>query len=215
MIKRTLCAILLILFAFPVAVAADNDAVRIDAENFPDLRFRSFVSINYDADSDGVLSQGEIEKATDLSLSGEFFMQDKPLDITGISYLSKIKYIDLSYNRLKNADFSALTELEILYVSGCKLKRLNVSSNQKLFDLKCDGNRLKRLSLKKNTALKFLSCKGNELTALSLNKNRKLKTLNCENNKIEKLNLRKCKRLKSVLCDNSVVVKPRKLKTAE
>ena len=65
--KRFLCALVLTCMFVPRAWAD----VSIDAANFPDDNFRSYVSSNFDSDSDGVLSDSEIAAATSIDVSGQ------------------------------------------------------------------------------------------------------------------------------------------------
>jgi Leucine-rich repeat (LRR) protein len=176
--------------------AKEESYIVVDEVSFPDLRLRSYISLNYDVDADGMLSPDEISGATDLSFDTPFQKKPAVLDLTGIGLLYNIKYIDLSNNRLKNADFSQLEQLEVLYVNNCGLKSLNLKSNLKLFDLKCNRNKLKKLNLKKNKSLIYISCSNNSLKTLIIENNNCLKVLKCQNNRLTKLNLRRCRRIR-------------------
>ncbi len=52
------------------ANAATGD-VQIDATNFPDETFRSYVSKEFDADGNGVLSTTEITEVTEIDVFGK------------------------------------------------------------------------------------------------------------------------------------------------
>ncbi|MBQ7544552.1 MAG: putative Ig domain-containing protein [Synergistaceae bacterium] len=115
-----------------VCTAARADDVLINATNFPDAVFRSYVSSTFDTDSNGSLSEGEIAAATTIDVSKK-----------GISRLKGIEY------------FTALTELNC---SDNQLSALDISSNTALTTLSCEGNKMMAVDLSSNTALTKLTC---------------------------------------------------------
>ena len=67
-------------------------SVDINATNFPDARFRSYVSANFDKNSDGVLSDREINQVIVIGISA-------PMNLTGIEYFTSLRLLTCSpYN---------------------------------------------------------------------------------------------------------------------
>ena len=145
------------------------DGIELNETNFPDKKFRKYLSDEFDMDKDGVLSRGE---------SGE---------------LSEVKMIDIggeeddeeAITTLKGIEY--FTNLEVLYCSKNNIKELDVSKNTNLRSLYCSDNNLEKLDVSKNINLQFLSCGDNNLTFLDLSNNPKIDELECANCKISDL----------------------------
>ncbi|MBR3434969.1 MAG: hypothetical protein IKG88_03665, partial [Bacteroidales bacterium] len=90
--------------------------IAIDATNFPDENFRTYVSSNFDTDKDTYLSDDEIAAVTKIAVSGRNIT-----DLKGIEY------------------FTALTDL---YCFNNQLTSLDVSKNTALRDINCHSNQL-------------------------------------------------------------------------
>lgn len=91
--------------------------VEINATNFPDARFRSFVtSSTIDTFQDGYLTEKELEAQYFLNVSGKSIS-----DLTGIAYFTEIIFLDCSNNSLTT---------------------LNLSQNKKLSEVACCGNNI-------------------------------------------------------------------------
>lgn len=165
------------MLAIPV-VNIQASGIAVNARNFPDTRFRNYVSDFVDTDASGTLSKAEIQKVKSMYLSSD--QKEKTVkNLKGIQYF---------------------TNLEILDCQQSRLTRLDVSKNKKLKTLNCDSNKLKKLDLTKNTKLEELSCCKNNLTQLNVSKNQELKTLNCGWNKLKTLNVGKNKKLANLYC---------------
>lgn len=143
---------------------AEEDAVAIDATNFPDGAFRQYVADNFDKDKDGALNQTERNAVKEIRISN-----------SGCTSLQGLKY------------FSKLTDL---FCSDNNLTELDVSENPELKRLICYNNSLTSLNLNKNTKLKSLNCNKNKLTVLDLRENKSLWWLRCNNNCLTSLDLR-------------------------
>ncbi len=93
MLKKSLISIVTSLIAFTAFVffvPADCQAsaagdIAINAENFPDDNFRSFVLSNYDTNSDSVLSADEIGAVTQMVVSSKSIQTLK-----GIEYFTAL-----------------------------------------------------------------------------------------------------------------------------
>ena len=105
-----------------------GDDVAIDATNFPDEIFRTYVSDNFDTNGDGILQGSEADGVTDIDVS-----QKNITSLKGIEY------------------FTYLTKL---YCYNNKLTSLDVSKNTALRTLRCYFNELSSLDVTKNIALK-------------------------------------------------------------
>ena len=147
-----------------VSTQAEEDAVAIDATNFPDGAFRQYVADNFDKDKDGALNQTERNAVKEIRIIG-----------SGCTSLQGLKY------------FSQLTDL---LCGNNNLTELDVSENPELVRLICYNNSLTSLNLNKNTKLRSLNCNNNKLTVLDLRENKSLWWLRCKNNCLTSLDLR-------------------------
>ena len=157
------------------AYAAD---VAINDTNFPDEAFRSYVSKNFDTNSDNLLSVEEIASVTTIKLPS----------INHIGHITNLKGIEY---------FTALTVLDYQYNN---LTNLDVSNNTALTRLNCSDNQLRTLDVSKNTALTWLHCYGNSLISVDVSKNTVLEVLLCQNNQLTKLDVSKCTALTNLHC---------------
>ena len=147
-----------------VSTQAEEDAVAIDATNFPDGAFRQYVADNFDKDKDGALNQTERNAVKEIRINN-----------SGCTSLQGLKC------------FSQLTDL---FCSDNNLTELDVSENPELVRLICYNNSLTSLNLNKNTKLGSLNCNNNKLTVLDLRENKSLWWLRCNNNCLTSLDLR-------------------------
>ena len=147
-----------------VSTQAEEDAVAIDATNFPDGAFRQYVADNFDKDKDGALNQTERNAVKEIRINN-----------SGCTSLQGLKY------------FSQLTDL---LCGNNNLTELDVSENPELVRLICYNNSLTSLNLNKNTKLGSLNCSNNKLTVLDLRENKSLWWLRCNNNCLTSLDLR-------------------------
>ena len=104
-----------------------NGSVTINAANFPDDNFRSYVSDHFDANGDGVLSASEIANATYIECVFEGIES-----FEGIEYLTALNYLCVEYNPVYSLDVSNNKELVHLDASMTSLSSLDVSQNTKL-----------------------------------------------------------------------------------
>ena len=129
----------LLLVALCAAASAD---VRLDEKHFPDKAFREQLSLYYDSDSNGVLSDGEIKKIKDLTVFSNALKSMK-----GVEYLTSLT--DLTFfGEVTSVDLSKNTKLVSLMCLA-KLKSLDVSHNTKLKRLICYGNQFTKLDVSK------------------------------------------------------------------
>lgn len=154
-----------------VSTQAEEDAVAIDATNFPDGAFRQYVA-DFDKDKDGALNQTERNavKGIRISNSGCTSLQ-------GLKYFSKLTDLFCSDNNLTELDVSENPELKRLICYNNSLTSLNLNKNTKLESLNCNKNKLTVLDLRENKSLWWLRCNNNCLTSLDLRNNPKIRDL--------------------------------------
>ena len=178
---------------FPVKAVGDVD---INATNFPDESFASYVSNHFDTDKNGILSAAEIAAVEHIYVEA--------WDLTslqGIEFFSSLKILECNINQLTSLDLSKNTVLQVLNCSTNKLISLDLSKNRVLRELYCGDNDLTSLDLSNNTALRILYCSENNLTSLDLSKNTALKKLHCCNNGLTALDIRSCAALEEFYSD--------------
>ena len=122
----TLCALLILCSNAYASVA-------ITSQNFPDSIFRKYVSENFDADSDGTLSDEEISavKAVDVHSMGI-------ARLNGIEYFTALEELNCRNNNITRLDVSNMTSLKRLVCTrNLLMKSLNASNCTSLTWLDC------------------------------------------------------------------------------
>ena len=152
-----------------VSTQAEEDAVAIDATNFPDGAFRQYVADNFDKDKDGALNQTERNAVKEIEISNSGCTS-----LQGLKYFSKLTDLFCSDNNLTELDVSENPELGLLICYNNSLTSLNLNKNTKLRSLNCNNNRLTVLDLRENKSLWWLRCNNNCLTSLDLRNNPKI-----------------------------------------
>lgn len=177
--------------------AADAEAARlermggampIDADNFPDATFRSYLENEVDADGDGVLSKEEIAGVTEINLAGGY-AGNLVADLKGVAVFHNLKTLNVKDNAVETVDLSGLKRLEnleaksdytrIVDVSGTSisewdytpedypnLKSLDVSNCTELTRVGYRSGALESLNIKGCPAITYLSVYDNNLTAI-------------------------------------------------
>lgn len=135
--KKLLCALL----ALALLGAAALAEVAVDEANFPDEAFREAVK-GFDADGDGVLSDGEIAAAEDLECGGLGIESVK-----GLEYLTALKTLGVHDNALTELDVSANPLLTYIDAPGNQLTALDISNNPELTDLYVQHNPIDTLDV--------------------------------------------------------------------
>ncbi|MGN1307641.1 MAG: S-layer homology domain-containing protein [Faecousia sp.] len=195
-----LLSLVMCLSLLPAAALAEEPVVEINETNFPDAKFRAYVSENFDKDDpkDNKLSAEEIANATriDCYFSGIS-------DFTGIAYFTELIYLDCGYNDLVSLDISNNTALTGLHCSYNELVSLDVSNNTALEGLDCSQNELVSLDVSNNTALKDLHCSYNNLVSLDVSNNTELTYLYCNSNYLQSLDISNNTALKDLHCGDN------------
>ena len=157
--------------------------VAIDEEHFPDSNFRKFVK-KYDRDQNGILSQSELAKVTDLNCRGKSITS-----LEGIEHFTSLKELNCRDNQLTELDVSNNSELESLDCYENQLSALNVSNHQALKTLSCEVTHLGALDVSTDPALEELYCGSAHLSVLVLGNHPNLMYLNCSENRLTSLNI--------------------------
>ena len=192
--------------------------VAINAANFPDDNFRSYVSNECDTDGNGTLSTAEISNVLSIDVSSkqisslkglEFFSalseldcsnnQLTALDVSGYSALNRLT---CSENRLTVLDVSDCPSLQWLWCDLNQLTALDVSSCPNLFLFTCSENQLTTLDVSRCSHLYRIHCSKNQLTALDVSACPSLGQLSCYSNQIPSLNITHNEKLKTVYTDD-------------
>ena len=156
--------------------------VKIDSSNFPDSAFRKYIKSEFDQDSNGYLSSGEISDADLIDVTGT-----KVKNLKGLEYFKSLEILECSGLGLKTLDVTANTKLNTLIADANKLTVIDVSKNKDLQELIVDDNKLDSINITRNTDLKELSCSGNLLKELNFKNNHSLGYLDCSDNQISSI----------------------------
>lgn len=123
----------------------------INAANFPDENFRSYIKSNFDSDGNGSLSDSEIGNVTNIYVKGKGIRTMK-----GVEFFTALTSLTIWNNEVEAIDLSKNTQLTYLDCDNNNLRTLDVSKLTKLEKLWCTYNQLTELDLTKNTALSLL-----------------------------------------------------------
>ena len=169
---------LLTMFATATTTWAD---VEINAINFPDENFRSYLqSLNYV--TNGVITDATIARITYIGVNNKGIQSLK-----GIEYFTALQNLTYYDNEpsMTSVDLSKNTALTFLSIGGTLMTSLDLSKNTALKSLYCDSNQLTSLDVSGCTSLTTLSCFNNQLTSLDLSSNTALERLDCYQNQIK------------------------------
>ena len=154
--------------------------LEINATNFPDANFRSYLLSLYPA---GYITNEEIAALTELNLQNRSIS-----NLTGIKYFTALKELRCYNNPMTSLDVSGLTELTYLdcaptdSYTGTKLTSLNVSGCTSLQTLLCYNTNISSLSVSDCNKLKNLNCHNcPNLTSLAVVNKSDLYALKCAN----------------------------------
>ena len=170
-------------FTLNVTVVPEG-SIAIDASNFPDEAFRTYVQTYFDTDGNGYLQNAECKAVT-----GMFADKKNLTNLKGVEHFPNLKKLYCYDNQVSSLDVSKNTALEELICYNNQLTSLDVSNNTALKKLQCYNNQLTSLDVSNSTALEELHCYQNQLSSLDVSKNINLKTLYCEQSNLTSLDL--------------------------
>lgn len=181
--------------------------VNIDDNNFPDAIFQNYIRTTYDENSDGILSEEEIEKIITLDVwdidevknNNSNYLFNLDLNLQGIEYFTSLKELkccgkssNIGNNTIlgiTKLDVSKNTALETLDCSCTKIKELNIGNNTNLRDLNCNNTYITKLNVSNNTALETLRCEYAPIEDLDVSNNTALTLLRCRSTQIKGLDV--------------------------
>ncbi len=195
------------LAVLPITVSAAEGDVEINATNFPDDNFRSWITENIAGADDGVLTAEEIAAVTKINVNKKGIA-----DMKGIELFTNLKDLNCGQNDITSLDVSANTKLVELFcgwcenlsslnITGCvslryltcrycNLAEIDVSTNTNLWDIRCENNEnLTSLDLSANLDIKYVDCCDCSLTELIFDETIGLGTLHCNGNNLVSLDL--------------------------
>ena len=187
----------------PTNWTVQNAGIEVNATNFPDAEFRSWIMNNISGASDGWLTDAEIAEVKEINCKGTYYKRGSLVSLQGIEFFTSLTQLACSYNQLTSLDVSKNTALTNLECGSNQLTSLDVSKNIFLEKLYCESNKLASLDVSKNTTLKTLSCYRNQLTSLDVGKNTALYSLDCGSNPLASLDVSKNTALYSLECGTS------------
>ena len=180
--KRILFTCLIVLLATLAAQAATDD-VTINATNFPDANFRSYLLSLYPK---GYMTQSDINSCTSLNVSSKSIS-----NLTGIAHFTELQYLYCQNNNLSSLQLRNNTKLKTVEAHNNQLEWIDVSFCSKLEKLICNNNKLGQdpsnaaglygLGYSQGS-LNYLDFSYNYMTSLTLGNYPYLKTLKCSNN---------------------------------
>lgn len=191
--------------AMAVSAAAQAPPVSLTEEAFPDPAFLLWVQTQ-DSDSDGFLSQDELDAVTRMDLRKCGIQH-----LDGLEYFRNLEILNCSENNLVSLEldeFPALTSLtcnenpsletldlsgapalEHLYCFHSALSQLDLQDVPALTYFAWGGSPLQELDLSGNPELQVLHVLGGDLTSADLSHNPKLDTLLWNHTRIDSLDL--------------------------
>ena len=196
-------AVMAIGSVIPSVTACADVKIKI-ADKFTDARFASYVAEEFDLNGDGYLTQAELDKVTDISVS---YSVNKVKSIKGIEYFRNLEYLNVLYQEIDSVDLSANEKLQELWIRGNNLTSLNLSANKSLVKLSCGGNKLKTLDVSNHTKLESIDCFSNQLTSIDISGDTALTRLDAYENQLKKLYIADCTKLTDVDCHGNKLTK--------
>ena len=184
-------------FTLNVTVVPEG-SIAIDASNFPDEAFRTYVQTYFDTDGNGYLQNAECKAVT-----GMFPDKKNLTNLKGVEHFPNLKKLYCYDNQVSSLDVSKNTALEELICYNNQLSSLDVSNNTALKKLQCYNNQLSSLDVSNNTELKELLCYQNQLTSLDVSNNTALEKLNCCQNSLTSLDVSNNTALKDLTCQKN------------
>lgn len=180
-------------------VFAEGEGIAVNDTNFPDDNFRSFITENYDLDSDGSLSQEELGAVTVIDIKFDENIGSIQ-DITGIEYFTNLTELICWNQKLTTLDLSKNLSLQELQCQGnYDLTELDLSANTQLTGLCFTSTGISEIDLPQHSKLEWVECQYTEITSLNLSDAQNLKTVNCSvNYELTALNLDGCTALESL-----------------
>ena len=176
--KKTLLTLFIVLMA---ALAAHAD-VTINATNFPDANFRSFLLNEYPS---GTITTAQLNARDSLYLYNKGIS-----NLKGVEYFTQLTYLMCYYNNLTSVDVSHNTKLIYLNLGHNQLTYISVSANTALQELYLQYNLFSSINVSNHSALR----------TFWVNNNPNLKGLYCWRNNLTNFVVSGCTSLTELKC---------------
>ena len=172
----------LVLLCLLIAGGAGAAPAVIDSDSFPDPVFRDYVSFEFDTDSDGTLTDEEID-----SVSGIWLYQTEAESLQGISVFRNLTQISAWSNHITGVlDLSGNPLLQYVDVNDNQITQLILPAGS-VTDLNCSRNMISDLDVSGLPGLINLWCCDNNLTDLDVSVCENLEILLCSRNPLSSL----------------------------
>ena len=178
----------------------DESGVVLNAVNFPDAKFRAYISSVTGVAEGGMLTEAKLTSVTSIDVSGNASANGGITRLKGLEYFTALTTLKCAYNKLSSLDLSQNTALNYLYCNNNQLSSLDVSQNTALTELDCSSNQLTGLDVSQNAALTELECSSNQLTSLDVSQNAALTELECNSNQLTGIDVSMNIALKTLSC---------------
>ena len=189
------------------ALAADarQDGVTINAENFPDSTFRSWLTNSANlggAGADAYLTAEELSAIRQINVSDLGISS-----LEGIELFPALEKLSCMNNRLTPLDVSQNKNLTYLQCNFNQISSLDVTRLDKLVALYCESNHMTKLNLTGATALEIIYCRSNDLPSVDFSTNTSLKFIETFDNQLSSVDLSTLKNLEFVHLDHNLLTK--------
>lgn len=184
----------------PVLLAAASDII-INTDNFPDEKFRNYITETIDTSKDGALSEAEIGAVISINVNNREIN-----DLKGIEFFTALETLDCGSNFFNTLDLSKNTALKDLSCSFTNMTSLDLRSNTKLETLNAEYSALANIDLGENKVLKQLVVTEANLMNLDFLTDQPLTTLDCSSNKLSQIDVSKFDKLEILKVTGNVSV---------
>ena len=174
------------------------EVVELNAANFPDNVFRSYVAANFDSNHDGLLSYDELQAVTTVEVGNMGISSLK-----GIENFAALETLRCWTDNLTELDLSSNTKLKVLNCWGSHISMLKLPESGELVQLVCYYNQLTEIDVSRFTKLERLTIYGNQLETLDVSNNKELNYLYCNDNKLTSLDVTGLSKLREVRVYNN------------
>lgn len=158
-----------------------------------------------DADGDGIISQAEADRLTEMDLTYDSEASDRSVikSLDGIKIFRNLKNLECDFNALTSLDLSGMDKLEYLSCTYNKITSLNQCPT--LGSVRCSNNLIEELLLPevKKGLVTYVVCDGNRIKSLDLSSYPNLKAVNCGTNLLESLNVAGCSKIETLSCEKN------------
>lgn len=176
---------------------------------FPDEEFRRLMLSYCDADGDGIISQDEADKVTELELTYDSESTDREIisSLEGIKIFRNLKNLECDFNAITSLDLSGMDKLEYVNCSYNKISSLKVQGCTSLMQLYANVNEIASLDLSGCGNIKFVQAYKNSLSSFELKDKAELGYLDVSQNQLSSIKLSGCPKLGILNCGSNSLTK--------